>query len=675
MPLRATNVVHWDGIKISYVGRAEIMTLAAQQIDASSLGNPLRIETFDQRGGGHPFFKAIGHPFVRDKIAALKEQLQAKNRIGILDPFGCMNSFLAIHPFSDLPFVDAYVQDYKDIGKSVAGITAKPITALKDAEIDCLFIIAFDSQRLQHQLPALVPKQIEVISLDHIRLPDELLSNQRQYLSPLNFATNFAFFRADKKLYTRITTANYWSSYNGRKPIELQLLLLDEQGKKIIQWEQSYETPGETIVLDSREIQQRFNLGDFTGQLFIHVIHAAGHDIVKYALDVYSTDSPYDLSCTHDANAWPADYYAGLPAPEQGESVTLWIQNSHPCPIPPRGVGLSVMGRDEVRWYEEEIPPFGTVALDTASLWPEIHWPQQFEIHAGKYFVRPRYEIIKKTPEKILRRIAHANVERTDLKDDPEIQKLSPFFDKSYILPAPILPRDRWLTSVLPTPMSVAQANLPIAIVAYDAHGHQVLSHRLGKIDRGSCTDIDVDKLVGDIGPGWGHLQMIYDFSEGGYADGWLHGLFRYEDKHSGHLAESSFGAHIYNTLLTYKSEPQSYVGPPPGLSTRLFLRIDPELETFCHLIYPASQHWYEKSSTTIMLHDGSGKEIASRDIAIARNGSLYFVVSDMFPKNTLDVSGKNGYITIRDGTCRLFGYHGLTHGKESFCLDHMFGF
>jgi hypothetical protein len=29
----------------------------------------------------------------------------------------------------------------------------------------------------------------------------------------------------------------------------------------------------------------------------------------------------------------------------------------------------------------------------------------------------------------------------------------------------------------------------------------------------------------------------------------------------------------------------------------------------------------------------------------------------------------------IRDKTCRLFGYHGVKRGEESFSLDHMFGF
>ena len=65
---------------------------------------------------------------------------------------------------------------------------------------------------------------------------------------------------------------------------------------------------------------------------------------------------------------------------------------------------------------------------------------------------------------------------------------------------------------------------------------------------------------------GYGHVELVYDFSAGGEADGWLHALFRYEDRVSGHAAETSFGAHIFNTVLTYRSEPQSYAGLHAGL-------------------------------------------------------------------------------------------------------------
>ena len=43
--------------------------------------------------------------------------------------------------------------------------------------------------------------------------------------------------------------------------------------------------------IDSRAVRERFNLPEFTGQLFLHAIGAAGHDVVKYALDTYAGDN------------------------------------------------------------------------------------------------------------------------------------------------------------------------------------------------------------------------------------------------------------------------------------------------------------------------------------------------------------------------------------------------
>ncbi len=89
-------------------------------------------------------------------------------------------------------------------------------------------------------------------------------------------------------------------------------------------------------------------------------------------------------------------------------------------------------------------------------------------------------------------------------------------------------------------------------------------------------------------------------------------------DRDSGHAAETSFGAHVFNTILTYRDEPQSYTGRPPGLSTRLFLRLGEDgCDTLCHLIYPASRPWLPTSATDIILYDGEGRgsrAVAPRD-------------------------------------------------------------
>ena len=291
--------------------------------------------------------------------------------------------------------------------------------------------------------------------------------------------------------------------------------------------------------------------------------------------------------------------------------------------------------------------------------------------------VRPRYEVIAGNGRS---RIAHVNVERGDLKPDPRIPELANLMGKGYILSAPLLPPEHYRTSALPTAMARSQATLPLAVLVYDSEGREVAQQSLGCLPRDHETALDLDSLLdgrslNGSGKGWGHVELVYDFSEGGEADGWLHAIFRYEDRRSGHAAETSFGAHMFNSVLTYKGEPQSYAGRPPGLSTRLFLRLGPPpTDAFCHLIYPASTPWHQTSQTRLTLHDRDGAEVTSREVAIPCGGSLLWRASEVFEADDL-ARGEGGYVIIRDLTCRLFGYHGLMNGETSFSLDHMFGF
>jgi len=422
-------------------------------------------------------------------------------------------------------------------------------------------------------------------------------------------------------------------------------------------------------------VRERLGLGAFDGQLFLHIAGAAGHDIVKYALDTYG-DGPGGvdaaLSCTHDANAWPSERYAGLPAPAPGERVRLWLQNSHAAPIPAGAIGLSAMGSQHVVAVDQPIGPFATRIVDVAALLPDLAWPAQVELHAGKHVVRPRYEIVQGGR----RRLAHVNVERGDLTPNPELPQLAERLGKGYLLPAPILPRGEWRSSLLPTPMAVTQTELPIAAIAYDPAGNEIARHRFGRLPRNHRVDLDLDELATSLGDGYGHVELIYDFAEGGDGDGWLHALFRYRHRASGHAAETSFGAHVFNTILTYRDEPQSYSGRPPGLSTTLFLRLgDGHFDTLCHLIYPASLPWRKASTTDIILRDRGGGEITRKSLAIPCSGSYLWRYHAMFDKAARDAAGPGAYAVIRDPTCRLFGYHGLVGRNGAFSLDHMFGY
>ncbi|MSO76185.1 MAG: hypothetical protein EXQ87_04645 [Alphaproteobacteria bacterium] len=634
---------------------------------------PLAIQTFDNKTGGNAFYKAIAHPLAAEAAARLIADLVGAGPVALYDPDGYGEGLAALHDLTALDIRGVFGQRLDRLGEMVLGHVARPVSELGASGAARVLVAAFDAERAIGQIRHLLPAGAVAVSLDAIRLPDAMLTNHRRYLDPLNFATNFAFFREADGLHTRLTTANYWSGYGG-VAIAVWCRLFAGDGQALATWQEPVASDGASLVIDSGDVRRRFGLGPFTGQLFLHVIGAVGHDVVKYALDVTSDDG-LTLSSSHDANAWPSDRYAGLPAPSEEETVILWLQNSHPSPIPPGAIGLNVMGKSRVAWLDRKVAPFASLALDTRRLHGESAWPSQFEVRAGKHMVRPRYEIVGGNGR---RRIAHVNVERADLAPDPGLAQLSSRMGKGFILAGPLLPPARFRSELLPTPMATCQAELPIAALVYDATGREVARHNFGRLARAGCVAFDLAPLVaeGRLQTEWGHIELVYDFAQGGDGDGWLHAIFRYTERASGHAAETSFGAHIFNTVLVYGNEPQSYSGPPPGLSTRLFLRLGVSpLDTFCHLIYPASTPWHPVSATDLALYDGRGRKLAERRVEIACGGSLLWRQSLMFDAGERRAAGDRGYVVVRDTTCRLFGYHGLSDGAGAFSLDHMFGF
>lgn len=634
----------------------------------------LRIETFDNIRGGNTLYKALTHPHAAAAGRALVAALAVRPPTAIVDPLGAAEAFAEIFGLHGVEIAGVYVQNVAQLDKAVLGHRGLPVDRLGGSGAGSVLVAAFDAEKLIGQLEPYLPAGAQVLSLDHMRIPNERLTNRRSYLDPLNFATNFALFRDTGTLHTRLTTVNYWAGY-GSPAVTCWLTLFDGNGAVIADWSEPGGAPGSALTIDSRQVRRRFNLGDFAGQLFIHVSGAAGHDVVKYALDTFGeADGGVDgaLSCTHDANAWPSDRYAGLPAPGPGERVLLWVQNSHPVPIPSGAVVLNPMGEERLAAVAEPIGPFASRVVDVGELLPHLVWPRQIEVGAGKHVVRPRYEIVADRH----RRIAHVNVERADLKPNPELPALGKALGKGYLLPAPVLPRAEWQSLVLPTPMALSQTELPIAAIVYDPEGIEVARHTFGRLPRDHATALPLDEIAGALGDRYGHVELAYDFVSGGEGDGWLHALFRYRHRQSGHAAETSFGAHIFNTLMVYRDEPQSYIGRPPGLSTRLFLRLGEEpYDTLCHLIYPASRPWRPHSSTEIILYTGAGAEVARATLRIPCSGSRLFRYHALFDAASRERAGARAYAVIRDPTCRLFGYHGLLSCGGAFSFDHMFGF
>ena len=352
--------------------------------------------------------------------------------------------------------------------------------------------------------------------------------------------------------------------------------------------------------------------------------------------------------------------------------MTLWLQNSHAAPIPAGAVTFDRMGAEQPVAFDRAVPPFASVPVDLARVLPGLAWPAQVELRTGRHVVRPRYEVTGDGRT----RIAHMNVERADLRPDPNIPHLDGGLGRGFLLPFPVLPPPRFRTVVQPTPMAETQASLPLRLDVFAADGRRVGERFLGVLPRTFDLAVALDDWADAVGPDGGHAELVYDFREGGEADGWMHALVRYGDRASGHVAETSFGAHIFNTAMTYRGEPQSYSGPPPGLSTRLFLKLgEGGRRSFATLIYPASNAWHARSDTVLQLHDEAGTLLAEAPLAIACSGSHLLFPDAHFTADLLGQAGAAGYVLIRDATCRLFGYHGQMDAAGGFSLDHMFGF
>jgi hypothetical protein len=334
------------------------------------------------------------------------------------------------------------------------------------------------------------------------------------------------------------------------------------------------------------------------------------------------------------------------------------------------------MGAPEFIGAGPEVPPYGTVAIDPAEYFPDVAWPGQFEIRADKYCCRPRYEIEMSDGR---RSVAHVNVERSDLKAAADLPEATRLLGKGFILVGPLLPIADWSGIVLPTPMASWQTEIALTLRIYDSDGAMIAEQALGKRARDAQRAVALDDILPRsevLAGGYGHLELGYDFAAGTQGDGWIHAIFRYARRDTGRSAETSFGSHLFNVPAVWRNEPNAYLGKPPGLSTRLFLRLpDRPGRTMCHLSFPTSGRWRDFSDTNLVLYSAAGNEITRKSLAIPCSGSRLIDMAETFGPAELRQAAGGGYVLIRDTTCRLFGYHIFLGAGGGFALDHMFGF
>ena len=214
---------------------------------------PLRIETFRNDSGGNALYKALSHPLAAEKAHALLTKLRAP--FAIYDPEGNAEAFDIFYP---LPAPAHYfVQNLQHLGHPFKDVEAQPVTEITGASVETLFVASFDAERKLAQIRHLLPTGMEIFSLDALKLPAELLTVPARYVSPLNFATNFVFFRDEAGHHTRLTTANYWPRYGAGK-VSLWCLLFGDRRQRCCN-------------LDGRMRRSRIRRSSSTAEMCVHV--------------------------------------------------------------------------------------------------------------------------------------------------------------------------------------------------------------------------------------------------------------------------------------------------------------------------------------------------------------------------------------------------------------------
>ena len=236
----------------------------------------LNIQTFDNRSGGNVTYKALAHPLAAEAIAALYASLVPP--VALYDPDNIADALLALYP--GMPGLEAlFVHDVAAVGQRRAGLEARTLTDLPHCGACSVLIAAFDAGRIAARIAHLLPPDAKLHTLDAVKLPDALLTNQARYLDRLNFATNFVFFRDAGGMSTRLVSANYWANY-GARTIRLWLRLFDEDGTALATWERGCGVPAWRGLQSTAE---RCGNGSLCGTSPVSsastrsVVHAAQH--------------------------------------------------------------------------------------------------------------------------------------------------------------------------------------------------------------------------------------------------------------------------------------------------------------------------------------------------------------------------------------------------------------
>ena len=138
----------------------------------------LAISTFSNKRGGDCLFKALGHPLVVPRLRVILSDLERAGPVAIYDPHNAFTTLAALYATDLIKISDVYVQKLEDLSRTIFGQRVQPISELPETRAKNLFIVAYDAERLIHQIQHLLPQGVKCVTLDAARLPDEMLTSR-----------------------------------------------------------------------------------------------------------------------------------------------------------------------------------------------------------------------------------------------------------------------------------------------------------------------------------------------------------------------------------------------------------------------------------------------------------------------------------------------------------------
>ena len=221
----------------------------------------LRIETFNNSSGGNAFFKAVTHPLAARAMARAAAPPRRAPRSRSMTRMAAPTGFADLHDLTRLDVAGCFVQDVDRDRPAGAGPPGAAGDRTRRKRRAARLRRRLRRRRASSTISAISCRPAPRSSAStRSACPRRCCRTRARYLDPLNFATNFVFFRdAGRAAHAARHGELLGGLWRARAGTVAAALRRDRQGdRRVARGGAAPAAP--SIVLDSRAIRARFGL-------------------------------------------------------------------------------------------------------------------------------------------------------------------------------------------------------------------------------------------------------------------------------------------------------------------------------------------------------------------------------------------------------------------------------